>query len=93
MPNFDFFEGIRINIYNGDHWPPHIHVEYGDEEALLVIANGTIYKGWLPVKQLRKALSWLRDNKADADQAFKVLNPHLYAPRKKQAENINREKH
>jgi len=26
MPNFDSFDGIKINIYNGDHLPPQIAV-------------------------------------------------------------------
>lgn len=47
MPNFDSFDGNKINIYNGDHLPPHIHVLYGKEEVLLVIATAEIYAGWL----------------------------------------------
>ena len=82
MPNFDSFHGIKINIYNGDHLPPHIHVLYGDDEVLLVIETGEIYTGWLPSKQLRKAKDWLLTNKAEAAQSFTLLNPHLYAPRK-----------
>ena len=50
MPNFDSFEGIKINIYNGDHLPPHIHALYGDDEVLLVIETTDIYAGYLPAK-------------------------------------------
>lgn len=92
MPNFANIDGIKINIYNGDHPPPHIHAEYGDEEALLIIATGEILEGWLPVKELRKARRWLADNQSEATQAFKTLNPHLYAPRKKKAANFKRKK-
>jgi len=90
MPNFDNFDGIRINIYNGDHFPPHIHAEYGDDEVLLIIETGEIYEGWLPLKQMKKSRQWVLDNKSDAALAFKTLNPHLYAPRKRKAKNINR---
>jgi hypothetical protein len=90
MPNFASFEGIRINIYNGEHPPPHIHAEYGDFEVLLVIETGDIYEGRLPVKQLRKAKQWLLDNRSDAAIAFKHLNQHLYAPRKKKAKDTKR---
>lgn len=55
MPNFDYFDGIKINIYYDEHLPPHIHVEYGDYEVLLVIETGEIYEGWLPGKQLKKS--------------------------------------
>ncbi len=85
MPTFDLFDGIKINIYNGDHLPPHIHVLYGDAEVLLLIATAEIYTGWLPAKQLKKARNWLATNKYNAMQSFKILNPHLYAPRKKNA--------
>jgi hypothetical protein len=83
MPRIATFEGIKINIYNGDHLPSHIHAEYGDEEVLLVISTGTIYEGWLPNKQMTKARRWLEDNKTNAAEVFKTLNPQLYAPRKK----------
>jgi hypothetical protein len=87
MPNIAYFEGIKINIYNGDHLPPHVHVEYGNEEALLVIVDGSIYAGWLPPKQLKKASEWLYNNQVAADSTFKYLNPHLYARRKKNTPN------
>lgn len=92
MPNFDSFEGIKINIYNGDHLPPHIHVEYSDDEVLLIIETGEVYEGWLPVRQLRKAKQWLLDNKSDAAIAFKHLNPQLYASRKIKAKDTQRKK-
>lgn len=92
MPTFDYFDGIKINIYNGDHLPPHIHEEYGDEEVLLKIETGAIYEGWLPAKQLKKCRKWLLDNKSDATLAFKTLNPHLYAPCKDKVKNIKSKK-
>jgi len=82
MPNFDSFNGIKVNIYNGDHLPPHIHVLYGADEVLLEIETGIIYAGWLPAKQLKKAREWLANNKDNAAQSFKLLNPQLYALRK-----------
>jgi hypothetical protein len=56
MPNFDSFDGIKINIYNGDHLPPHIHALYGDDEVLLVIETIAIYAGYLPAKKLNPQL-------------------------------------
>jgi Domain of unknown function (DUF4160) len=83
MPNFANINGIRINIYNGEtHVPPHIHAEYAGDEVLLVIGTGEIYEGWLPGKQLRRVRQWLAENRRLAAQAFRTLNPHLYAPRK-----------
>ena len=92
MPNFDHFDGIKINIYFGEHLPPHIHAEYGYDEVLLVIETGEIYEGWLPVKQLKKSRKWLTANRSDVFVVFKTLNPHLYATRKKKAKNIKGKK-
>jgi hypothetical protein len=66
--------------------------KYGDDELLLVIESGEIYEGWLPVKQLKKCRKWLTANRSDAMVAFKILNPHLYAPRKKKIKNIKGKK-
>ena len=90
MPNFDSFEGIKINIYNGDHLPPHIHALYGDDEVLLVIETTDIYAGYLPAKPLKKAKDWLKQNRSDAATAFKTLNPQLYAGNKKTTQNPKR---
>jgi len=54
MPTIDFFDGIKINVYNGEHRPPHIHAVYGEFEVLLIIENCKIYSGFLPGKQLKK---------------------------------------
>lgn len=75
MPTIDSFEGL--NIYNGDHRPPHIHVIYGEFEVLLIIENSSIYAGMLPAKKLKKTIIWLRDNKEWALEMFYELNPTL----------------
>ena len=57
MPTVDNFNGIKINIYNGDHRPPHIHAVYNEHEVLIVIETSEIYVGSLPNKQLKKSCS------------------------------------
>ena len=77
MPTLEVFDDIKINIYNGDHRPAHIHVLYNEYEVLITIEYGRIYAGELPEKQLRKALSWLKDNSEWALSVFYELNPTL----------------
>jgi hypothetical protein len=77
MPNIDIINGIKINIYNGDHRPPHIHAEYNEFEVLIVIENGRIYAGGLPARQLREAFDWLAENSEWALAIFYELNPSL----------------
>lgn len=77
MPCIDQFDGIKIKVYNGEHRPPHIHVEYAEFEILLGIEDRVIYAGILPEKQLKKAMNWLIENAAWALEVFYALNPNL----------------
>jgi len=77
MPAVDFFEGIKINIYHGDHKPPHIHAVYGDFEAKVKIEDYEVFAGHLPTKQFRKVIEWLKTNKKWAIKVFFELNPQL----------------
>lgn len=62
MPTIDNIDGIKINLYNGDHRPPHIHAIYNEHEVLIVISSGEIYAGYLPGKPLKKVFKWLAGN-------------------------------
>jgi hypothetical protein len=77
MPNIDSFNGIKINIYNGEHRPPHIHAVYNEFEILIVIENGEIYAGDLPTRQLKFVFDWLSGNSEWALEVFYELNPEL----------------
>ena len=77
MPNIDSKDGIKINIYNGDRVPPHIHAIYNEYEALVEIETKAIYAGYLPATQLRKVTAWLVENEQEALEIFYELNPNL----------------
>ena len=34
MPTISVFYGIVVKMFFADHEPPHIHVEYGGDEAV-----------------------------------------------------------
>lgn len=77
MPTLDTIDGIKINIYNGEHRPPHIHASYNEFEVLIEIKNSNIYAGDLPNKQLKKVFDWLAGNTEWALEVFYELNPDL----------------
>lgn len=77
MPTIDTIGGIKINIYNGDHRPPHIHAVYNEYEVLVEIETKETYAGWVPAKQHRKVLKWLAGNEKWALTVFYEMNPHL----------------
>lgn len=77
MPTIDIINGIKINIYNGEHRPPHIHAVYNEYEILVVIETGETYSGNLPNKQRKKVFDWLAGNNDWALEIFYELNPSL----------------
>jgi len=61
MPTICMFYGIIIRMYYapGEHPPPHVHVYYGDDSAIVDIEKREISKGSLPRKQERLVLAWV----------------------------------
>ena len=45
VPRISAFYGIVIEMYFGDHPPPHFHALYAGEEALIVIETGEVMPG------------------------------------------------
>lgn len=58
MPEISLFYGIRITMNWREHNPPHIHVEYADFKATVLINEGIIDGGFLPKRQLKYVLAW-----------------------------------
>ena len=55
MPELSRFKGIVIKMYYDDvsqHYKPHVHVFYGDEEAVVGL-DGEVLSGKLPLRQYR----------------------------------------
>lgn len=77
MATLELFEGIKINVYNGEHRPPHFHALYAEYEAAILIDSGDIIAGKLPVKQTKKILKWLENNSKWVENVFFEMNPNL----------------
>jgi hypothetical protein len=48
MPEISRFYGIIIRMFYNDHNPPHFHVIYQEDEALIEITALEILEGNLP---------------------------------------------
>ena len=59
MPRLSEFYGIAVYMYWRDHNPPHFHAIYGGDEALVVIADGSLLRGSLPRTAARLVAEWL----------------------------------
>lgn len=83
MPIISSFFGIYVRMYFADHGPPHIHVEYQGQEALVEIATGSILAGGLPNKALALVRQWRLDHAGELAQNWaraQALQPLLRIP-------------
>jgi len=65
MPTISVFFGLIIRMYYKDHQPPHIHVQYQNDNAVIDLDSGNIKEGRLPVRCLRLVQAWVEIHKDD----------------------------
>ena len=58
MPQISRFFGISIYMYAKDHFPPHFHAIYGDDEAMIEIKSKAIINGSLPNRAFKLVKEW-----------------------------------
>ncbi len=75
MPTLSMFFGIIIRMYKeigGKHNLPHIHAEYGDDEAVFDL-EGNKLEGYLPSKKERMVQAWIDIHEEDLRANWKLL--------------------
>jgi hypothetical protein len=77
VPTIDYFDGISINIYFGEHAPPYVHALYNEFEALIEIKSKRLYAGHLPSRQMTKVVRWLAENEDEILEIFYQFNEKL----------------
>jgi Domain of unknown function (DUF4160) len=66
MPTVKRFDRSRIEMYFGDHSPPHFHVITRNNERIAVVIETTaVLAGNADPRDTAEALDWARRNKAD----------------------------
>ena len=58
MPELSRFLGISILMYFDDHNPPHFHVKYNENRAIISIEELKILDGHLPARILGLVIEW-----------------------------------
>ena len=58
MPEISRFFGIIVAMYYNDHAPPHFHVRYGSQNALIGIESLALLEGRLSPRVLGLAVEW-----------------------------------
>jgi len=77
MPEISRFYGIVIRMNTNDHPPPHFHAYYGEQEALVNIRNGAIYRGSLPPRALRLVNEWFALHQAELQENWNRAEAEL----------------
>ncbi len=65
MPEISRFFGIVVQMYYGDHDPPHFHVRYSGQKALIAIETMALLKGHLSPRALGLVSEWAELHRAE----------------------------
>ena len=63
MPEISRFFGIIIFMYFDEHNPPHFHVKYNEERAVLAIQELKVMEGKLSKRTLSMVLEWANEHR------------------------------
>lgn len=58
MPEISRFFGIIITMYHSEHPPPHFHVRYGEQKAVITIESLTLLRGKLSPRVFGMVMEW-----------------------------------
>ncbi|HRQ87697.1 MAG TPA: DUF4160 domain-containing protein [Bacteroidia bacterium] len=70
MPELSRFYGIVIQMYYGDHAPPHFHALYGGVSAVVDIETLAFIEGQLPARARGLVVEWATLHQAELRKAF-----------------------
>jgi len=65
MPEISRFFGIIITMYYNDHAPPHFHIRYGQQKALIAIESQAVIQGSLSNRALNLVTEWALMHQAE----------------------------
>ena len=86
MPTISFFYGVVIQMYAGDHPPPHFHALYAEYEAVIDLRDMTLIRGSLPRRAMALVLEWLAEHRDEMKENWelcqRMLPPKKIAPLK-----------
>ncbi len=81
MPEISRFFGIIIAMYYGDHQPPHFHVRYGDDKAIVSIESLSLLEGRLSPRTLGLVTEWAARHQTELREDWNLARQQ--APLKK----------
>lgn len=74
MPTIARIGNVLIRIFADDHNPPHFHVVTPDHEAIVLIADFSVFAGTIDRRSLDAALEWASSNRKVLEDEWNRLN-------------------
>lgn len=71
MPEISRFFGIVVAMFYNDHQPPHFHVRYGSQRAIISIDTLTVLQGRLSPRVLGMVMEWSAQHQQDLIEDWK----------------------
>jgi Domain of unknown function (DUF4160) len=65
VPEISRFFGIVVQMYYADHDPPHFHVRYSGQKALIAIETLAVLRGSLSPRALALVTEWAALHRAE----------------------------
>ncbi|TVQ16503.1 MAG: DUF4160 domain-containing protein [Leptolyngbya sp. DLM2.Bin15] len=72
MPEISRFFGIIIAMFYNDHPPPHFHVRYGQQKAIIEIQSLAILEGKLSPRVLGLVIEWAASHQSELMQNWEL---------------------
>ncbi|HOT27994.1 MAG TPA: DUF4160 domain-containing protein [Candidatus Ozemobacteraceae bacterium] len=81
MPEISRFFGIIITMNYSDHSPPHFHVRYGDQKALIEIRTMRLLEGSLAPRVFGMVMEWGLAHHSELRNAWNLAQENRPLPR------------
>ncbi len=72
MPEISRFLGIIITMYYNNHPPPHFHVRYNQQKAIIDIETLSILEGKISPRILGLVIEWAAIHKTELMQNWEL---------------------
>lgn len=72
MPEISRFFGIIITMNYNDHAPPHFHVRYGGNKALVAIDGLTMLQGRIAPRVLGLVVEWAAQHQSELAENWEL---------------------
>lgn len=75
MPEISRFFGIIIAVFYEDHPPPHFHVRYGSQQAIVAIETLQVLEGRLSPRVMGLVVEWGMMHRAGRREPIDPIAP------------------